>query len=231
MSPPQQTLIMIKLNIAAAAIALTCSAAYGQARLDPEVERLVAAMEGTIFVIPHVDSVEGKLRGCGLEFAALKRDFSTKAGAPVKLSGSFYMRPLGSDGLGYMLKLGLFDGLDPKSPGVAPHNAFVRAVGTTKAPKRAIRSDSDNPAYALFVGAVDSEVLAAYESILEKKELVVGFNRKAGQQDVVTTIDLSVVNTAMTQEGKVARERDDGPVKSFYACTTDLIGVIRASKR
>jgi hypothetical protein len=172
-------------------MAVFCLNASAQPRA--EIETLTQKMVGTYFTVAHKESVDGKLSACGLEFAALTRDFSTKKGAPVKLSGSFYLRPLPQKGIAYMLKLGGID-VQQLEAAFAPANIFVRsAIGS--APKNALPLKSDNPKYALITGEVDEDVVSIYASIAEKKEFVVGFNRQKGQQDVVATIDLTVIDT------------------------------------
>ncbi|MES2187907.1 MAG: hypothetical protein V4505_25375 [Pseudomonadota bacterium] len=196
----------------------------GAAQTPADVATVAAMLEGTIFVVPRTDSVDGALRGCGLEFATLVRDFATRQGAPVKTSGSFYIREL-NGGLGYMLKLGMFDDFGPDPVPVAPANAFVRApLGL--APKKAIRVDSDSPGYALYIGAFDQQLMAAYQSIIENKQMVVGFNRKAGQSDVLMKIDLTVVDTKMVN-GEVQRQRSADAVDEFRDCALALIDSIR----
>lgn len=191
---------------------------------DPIAE-LVQKLEGTLYVIPHRETADGVLTGCGLEFAALKRDFSTKRGAPVKIAGSFYLRPNPNTGLAYVLKLGVFDGLSFEN-GFAPNNAFISAPNG-KTPAKAIKTQAENPGFALFIGGLDSDVTAAYAAITEKSQLVVGFNRKPGQQDVTFILDLAVIDTQM-QNDEVVRKRSNEPVHSFVACSTDLLN---SSKR
>lgn len=191
---------------------------------DPIAE-LVQKLEGTIYVIPHRETADGVVTGCGLEFAALKRDFSTKRGAPVKISGSFYLRPNPNTVLAYVLKLGVFDGLSFEN-GFAPNNAFISAPNG-KAPTKSIKTQAENPGFALFIGGLDSGVTAAYAAIVEKRQLAVSFNRKPGQQDVTFILDLAVVDTQMRNE-EVVRKRSNEPVDSFVACSTDLL---KSSKR
>lgn len=191
---------------------------------DPIAE-LAQKLEGTIYVIPHRESADGVLTGCGLEFAALKRDFSTKRGAPVKIVGSFYLRPNSNTGLAYMLKLGVFDGISYEN-GFAPNNAFISAPNG-QAPVKAIRAQAENPGFALFIGLLDKEVTAAYAAILEKSQLVVGFNRKPGQQDVTFALDLTVVDTQMEND-EVIRKRSGEPVANFVACSSDLLASAKA---
>lgn len=192
---------------------------------DPIAE-LAQKLEGTIYVIPHRESADGVLTGCGLEFAALKRDFSTQRGAPVKIVGSFYLRLNSNTGLAYMLKLGVFDGISYEN-GLAPNNAFISAPNG-QAPVKAIRAQAENPGFALFIGLLDKEVTAAYASILEKSQLAVGFNRKPGQQDVTFILDLTVIDTQIRNE-EVARKRGSEPVDTFVACSSELLASIKKS--
>ena len=57
----------------------------------------------------------------------------------------------------------------------------------------------------------------ALSSIVEDRRLVVGFNRKPGQQDVATVLDLAVSDVSRTG-GEVLRKRDDTAVPEFAAC-------------
>lgn len=203
-------------NSIAACFIFSCSA-YSQAA-DPMAE-LAQKLEGTIYVIPHRESADGVLSACGLEFAAMKRDFSTKQGAPVKIVGSFYLRLRKKAAIMYTLKLGMYDGFSSEN-GFAPHNAFIRAPDG-KAPIKAIRVPAENAGFALFVGLLDDEVIAAYAAIAEKSQLVVGFNRKAGQQDVIVSLDLTVVDMQI-KDNEVVRARSNKPVAEFMSCSGDL---------
>lgn len=185
-----------------------------------DIAQLARRLEGTQYVVPHRDSADGVLQACGLEFAALKSDEELMKGAPVRVIGSFYLRLLPTAGLGYMLKLGVYDGISSKVA-VAPANAFVRGKNSN-APKKGIRRESDTQGYAIFIGAMDTEVVAAFTEIAEKKQLVVGFNRKPGQRDVTFTIDLTVVDAVLGDDGGVLRRRSDEPVNEFLACSGDL---------
>jgi hypothetical protein len=182
-------------------------------------------LEGTVYTIARRSSADGVLEACGLEFSEIKRDFSTKRGAPVTMVGSFYLRLTQKAGLVYNMKLGIFDGLSNTTRPIAPANAFISAP-RGKAPKKAIRRDSDTTGYALFVGAVDDDVLAAYSEILETKKLVVGFNRAVGQQDVSATIDLTVVDADIVNN-EMIRTRSDDAVNDFSSCVGDLVKMVK----
>lgn len=185
------------------------------------IAEMAQKLEGTIYVIPHRESADGDLTACGLEFSAMKRDFSTMKGAPVKIVGSFYIRPNGKVGVAYVLKLGVFDGFGYEV-GFAPSNAFVRAPnGIT--PKKAIRTEAETKGFALFVGAFDKSAFAAFTGIAEKSQLIVGFNRKPGQQDVTFKLDLTVTDSQMSPGGKVVRTKSDQPVREFLDCSADLL--------
>ena len=206
-------------KLGAAILVMMANACLAQA---PDLVAEVARkLEGTIFIIPHRESVDGQITACGLEFSALKMDFSTKGGAPVKIVGSFYIRDHTSGGLFYALKMGIADDLGENTVVSAPANAFIRAP-RGKAPVKARRSDAENRGYALFVGAVDDEVVSAYRAIADQRQLVVGFNRVSGQMDVTATLDLTVIDTKMV-DGKVVREKSPQPVEEFLDCTGFLL--------
>lgn len=213
----------MRKKIGVVVLAMLASACFAQ---SPDALKEVAQMlEGTIFIVPHRESVDGRMTACGLEFSALKRDFSTKGGAPVKIGGSFYMRNHSNGGFFYALKIGIADGLGANSVVSAPANAFIRAP-RGKAPIKAVRTPSETSGYALFVGPVDAEVISAYEAIVEKNQLVIGFNRASGEMDVTTTLDLTVIDTNMV-DGKVVREKGMQSVKDFLDCTGSLIKTLK----
>ncbi|TWO67024.1 hypothetical protein FN976_26185 [Caenimonas sedimenti] len=186
---------------------------------------LAAILKGTLYVAPHRETADGQLKACGLEFAAVGTDHSTKLGGMVRVVGSFYLRPHEKVGLAYMLKLGVVDGLPPGTR-TAPANAFVRAPDANSSPTKPIRGPADRPEFALFVGeALDEAILAVLRSITEGKTFVVGFNRAPGQQDVQLPIDLTVVNSKM-DGARIVRERSDSAVQQFASCNSDLMKTI-----
>lgn len=174
---------------------------------------------GTLYVRHHRETVDGKLTACGLEFAAVTLDHSTRRGAPVKLAGRYELRAWPQGGPGYSLKLGLYDGLAWENP-VAPHNAFVQAP-RGPAPRRPLRLDAANPGYALFFDALDETFNATFRSIVEDRTFVVAFNRAAGQQDVTAVIDVQVAGTR-TLDGQAVQELTTETGDDFRACAQAL---------
>lgn len=203
------------------ALLVVTSAVTASAQPSKVEAEIALNLEGTIYTIPRRSSADGVLEACGFEFSEVKRDFSTKRGAPVTMVGSFYLRLAQQAGLVYTIKLGLFDGLGNTTHPVAPANAFISAPHG-KAPKKAMRRDSDTLGYALFLGTFDDDVVAAYKSIFEKKQLLIGFNRVAGQQDVTAIIDLTVVDANIVN-GKMVRTRSHNGVDDFSACVGELL--------
>lgn len=201
---------------AAGALSLSTAAA---AQTDAELDRMLRSFEGTLYTVPHRSSADGSLNGCGIEFAAITRDFSTRGGAYVRIVGSVYLRSHPNAGLAYMLKLGVFDDLT-SDKGFAPVSAFFSST-SSDAPPTPKRTVSDNPSFALFVGAAGKEVMAALASIVEERRLMVGFNRKHGQQDVVVDLDLSVTDISQAG-GQIIRKKDDTTVPQFAACVSAL---------
>ena len=178
-----------------------------------------AVAAGTLYVRHHRETIDGRLSACGLEFAAVAIDHSTRQGLPVKLAGRYELRAWPQGGPGYSLKLGLYDGLAWDHP-VAPHNAFVRAP-RGPAPRRPLRLDAANPGHALFFDALDDTFAATFRSIVEDRSFAVAFNRAAGEQDVTALIDVQVAATR-TQDGRTLRELTTETGDDFRACANEL---------
>ncbi|AYM95509.1 hypothetical protein EAG14_04615 [Acidovorax sp. 1608163] len=104
----------------------------------------------------------------------------------------------------------------------APANAFVRSSKGRAPSAKPVRLDSDTPGYALFLGLVDVDTTPTVEAILDQKKIVLGYNRKPGQTDVLTTVDLRVAETKMV-EGEVKRTYSDDTVAEFNQCLGALI--------
>ena len=193
-----------------------CAAASTPASPGPATATIAA---GTLYVRHHRETIDGRLSACGLEFAAVTLDHSTRQGQPVKLAGRYELRAWPQGGPGYSLKLGLYDGLTWDHP-VAPHNAFVRAP-RGPAPRRPLRLDAANPGHALFFDALDDTFTATFRSIVEDRTLAVAFNRAAGEQDVTAVIDVQVAATR-TQDGRTVQELTTETGDDFRACANEL---------
>ncbi|MFJ3462030.1 hypothetical protein [Achromobacter spanius] len=198
-------------------------------RETPDVALLevLRSAVGTMYVIPHTDSADGVINACGLEFAALQRYNSSAPESYVKLVGSFYLRSAPQTGLGYMLKMGLFDPLGgPSLPATRPANAFIRAPNG-KAPKNSVRLDGES-GFALYAGLFDADVINAYRAIVQSRKLEVGFNREAGGRDVTSILDLTVESTQWV-DGKAKRKHSDAAVDQFVECSSTLLDEVEAN--
>ncbi len=185
-----------------------------------DLERQLAEyMSGTLFVKSHRETADGQLSACGFEFAAIGRDFATKASAPVLVNGSYYIRTY-QNNFGYALKVGVRDGMDGSAKAWAPANAFLRDTNGI-APKNIIRTEAETPGYALFIGALDDSQRQVFEGIMKNQKTVLGFNRKKGQQDVHIEIDLTVKDSK-ARESQLIRERSNEMVEQFAKCIVDL---------
>jgi len=208
---------MQKIHTALLAALLATSS--HSAPLTDAQQAVFEKLRGTIFIVPHRESADGKLEACGLEFSALSRDFSTKNGAPIKLVGSYYLRGRGEK-MGVALKLGVFDDFNAP-PTARPNKAFARSE-RGDAPSQVIPTRAENEGFGLYISGLDDSFMTTYQSILEKREFVIVFNRKPGQQDVPTRVDLTVEKTEI-QGDEVVRTRSNAMVDSFVACTADLM--------
>lgn len=219
-----QTMLTNILQVALAATVLV-AATPASAELT-EVERsIIAKLQGTIYVAPVRETAEGKLGACGFNFSAIGFDYATKNGAPIKIVGGYTIRANDRLGLTYALKLGAYDGMDWKNPW-APYNAFARGRQSNGPGEKPVRALSDLPGYALFAGQFGQSTIDAVRSVQELKELVVGFNRAPGQQDVQLLLDLTVADTQFV-DGEAVRQRSDAAVTDFAACLSDLLKTVK----
>lgn len=200
-----------------AAICCVCVGTFAQEhRSDGSPEGVL----GTISTAPSQESADGVVQACGLAFSALVDDRVSRRGAPVKMGGTFHLRRARHGELLFTLKLGLVDdpgGVDTTS---APSNAFIRSPGG-KTPRQAARRES-SPGFALYISPVDADVRAAYDAIVDRAQVVVGFNRRRGQPYVTALVDLTVVNAYIAGD-RVVRERSDVPVEEFTSCARELL--------
>ena len=204
-------------------LAASGGAVYSAQPSEAEIHA-ATMLNGAIYVLPHRESADGVLGACGLDFLTITKDFSTKQGGMVKMVGSYYLRKGRNDAVGYSLKLGVLDGQDPEA--TAPANAFVGSVKGL-IPKKGVRALAENPGFALFVGRVDSDVVAVLKSITEDKKMTVGFNRRPGGQDVTSIVNLTVVDTKI-EGGNVSRTYSDQMLKEFMQCGNDLLRDVTA---
>ncbi len=203
-------------------VATFCLNAAAQTKNDSN--KLALKMQGTLSVFPHKESVDGELSGCALAFDAIKADFETKQGQPIRLTGSYYLRLEENKKILYSLKLGVHDKPFVENA-FPPANAFVRPIRGI-APKNLFRILGDNSEYAIFGGEFGNESKSILKSIVEKNQFEVGFNRAKGQLDTVTTIDLTVVETKIEKD-EVIRVRSREQVDEFISCTKELMAKIK----
>ena len=91
---------------------------------------------------------------------------------------------------------------------------------------------AETPGYILVVGGLDKGVSNVMNSIKDNQQLIVGFNRAPGQQDVTAKVDLTVLDTSVSDEGKVVRTKGDRTLEEFSSCVTDLLAnIVRSSDK
>ena len=195
---------------------LTNAAYAAPSALELELAKNLA---GTTHVFLHRDSIDGALYSCGLEFGTVTQDFTTQQGGITKLAGSFYLRKRKEGSPIYLLKLGLFDGL--KAVAVAPANAFIRPE-FGKAPVKALGTPGEKAGFTLFGGQIDDDVGAILRSIVVDRKVVIGFNRRPGQKDAISFIDLTVQETSFDGV-KPVRIHSEKMVQDFSRCVDDLL--------
>lgn len=168
-------------------------------------------------------TVEGRLEGCSLVFTALTTDYAYLSGQQVVLNGSIALRTLDSKDLLFTAKLGTRQlTASGTSQWERPvHFHIFSKTGSTAG--RVKIMDAETPGYRLLRGrATDSEILALIMEMTESAEFGVGFNRKAGGQDVRSQINM---NVRLRPDGNGGARRvasNETPV-AFATCVFGLI--------
>lgn len=204
----------------AISVAFALAAVSAEASADLR-DQVIDKILGTSSVSFQRTTVQGTLEACGFDFVAVGRDFSTKSGAPYRIAGSYYLRRFGSKDIGFLLKLGVFN-LDAKALAPSrPANAFVSAKNKPALkPHRQVNSDM--PGYALFIYKLDDASMATWFELFETSKLDVYFNRKDGQQDVRTTIDLTIAGSKFVGD-EVIRTISSSIVPDLAECSSQLL--------
>jgi hypothetical protein len=216
MTPWRRTCVVLVTTTTLSAGATNHSRALPISIQPPVTE---AASAGTLFVKHQRETVDGKLSACGLDFAVVTIDHSTRQGAVVKLAGRYDLRGWPQGGLGYSIKLGLYDGLEWVHP-VAPHNAVV---GSPRGPasRRPQRLEAQTAGYALFFDALDESFASTFRAIQEERRFVIAFNRAAGERDVTAEVDLQVASSRVV-DGQTVRELTTETADDFLTCASEL---------
>lgn len=188
-----------------------------------ELDQLANQMIGTIHAGSQRASNDGELKGCGMDFITLGRDFSTKNGSLYKAVGSYYFRNV-NGAPQFWLKLGVFD-LNLEKPGdeipSAIGNAHVASNGQM-ALKPKLKIDSDTPGFFIYIFDSTEAAAKIWMEFLQSGKLLIGFNRKVGQQDVVFTFDGNV-HSAQFIGNQFIKQKSSDQLDAVADCTSQLI--------
>lgn len=185
--------------------------------------------DGTVDVYFQQITRQGELEGCSLVFTALTKDHAYYRGRQVIMNGSLAVRTLSGKELLFTGKLGtrqwLLNGPSAWEPPV--HFHFATKNGSTA--KHAKVAESDTEGYRLLIGpAAVPEVATLLEEIAETGEFSVGFNRKAGGQDVYSPIKINV-SLKRDANGNAMRVTNDRTAADFFECTSRLAKSLRGT--
>lgn len=211
---------MKKISLALSLLWVCHVSAVEQSR---EIDQLANKMIGTIHAGGQRVSNDGELKGCGMDFIALGRDFSTKRGSLYKAVGSYYFRNV--NGIPqFWLKLGVFD-INLEKPGneksSAIGNAHVASNGNM-ALKPKLKIDSDSPGFFIYIFESTETAAKVWGEFLQSGKLIIGFNRKAGQQDVTFTFD-GTLSSAKVIGNEFIRQQSRDQLDEVGNCTSQLI--------
>lgn len=207
----------------ALALSLLWACHVSAAEQSKAIDQLANKMLGTIHAGSQRASNDGELKGCGMDFIALGRDFSTKRGSLYKAVGSYYFRNV-NGAPQFWLKLGVWD-INFENPGIEKlssiGNAHVASNGQM-ALKPKLKIDSDTPGFFIYIFESTEDAAKVWGEFLRDGKLLIGFNRKAGQQDVVFTFD-GTISSARLIGNEFIRQRSRDQLDEVGYCTAQLV--------
>jgi len=178
--------------------------------------------EGTYSVKFKPKSTQGELDGCMLEYAATYNDHVYHHGDVYVISGFVGVYFL-KDSLALVLKAGHAK-LDPKIKIEKPYFVFAKAGGLSTAKFKGNSTINEkNFKLSIFSVFENIEIMDFVDSMISSKTFSIGYNLKEGGMDVVVPIDLTVKETAITNDRGYVRFSSDEMLGSFVACYSELL--------
>lgn len=179
------------------------------------------ALQGTLSVEVKPQFAGGKLWACGVEFAAIERDWIYKQGNHIRIGGSFGAANMQGE-FGVVLKVILHD-IDVRVSPVTyipspPASAYFFS-GSRTTTSDVVSSYPSDVAGAIFVVLKAENALRFMLDGLNRSKVGIAFARKKGQSDIQVTIDTTVVET----KGDGSRVRSAQPEVDFLGCLKSLI--------
>lgn len=204
--------------ILTALMALSSASVIAQA--SPLIKQVARSLEGTTYVIPMNQSIEGTINACGFEFKALTFDSVYKNGEPIVINGSFALRKAGPNQVFLTYKLGTFNYVNSELVPEAPNFAWIKLGDVLVRPEKTAQAETEG--FRLYISTLKSNTAKGLEAIVKQQKVTVGFNRRDGGLDVVIPLDMSVRDTEISGE-KTVRTRDDKLGKGFAVCIRELL--------
>jgi hypothetical protein len=192
----------------------------GTAVAAPEGDSLF----GTHWVQFQPVQVRGELRGCELVYLSVVADHAYLEGWQVAVNGSISVRSIG-DRLALVLKVGLRSlGLD--GPFERPAFAYMQTENWSTAKAVHQIADGEGGYKILMYSLLDNNALQVLSELVGSGHMMIGYNRTADGLDVLVPIDITVVDSLYTDDGKVVRQRSPSVAGGFADCVSDLVNVL-----
>ena len=177
---------------------------------------------GTLYANFQKSSVAGDLKGCGFDFSLVGRDDATRTPSFYRATGAFMLRSDAAT-LRFVLKIGVQDlnikTMKAKNPW-PPASAYISARNGSPV-KSVLRIPSDVPGYVMFAYPINQVSLSAWQGLMEKGVIEIGFNRTASSLDLISEIDAQV-NETKTIGDEVVRVKSYEVIEKIGACSLQL---------
>ena len=206
--------------ITAAIVAIAVTPAQA---IDPSI------FVGTIDVQFQPMQSAGVKEGCSLVYRAIQQDIAYQQGKLIAISGSivFISSNEGTPALG--LKVATINLLDDHATPKRPYFAYIQTPHGTTAGSKVFQADSpDMPGGKIFTFNLDEDAMKVMGDIHNGSQVTIGFNRTKGGMDVLVPLDLSVIESTVSDTGYNRRHSDE-TIDQFSSCVLEISQ--RAKKR
>lgn len=193
---------------------------YASAQQAPEpMARVMSHLMGTTFARVLPSFANGKLYGCGIEFAVIAKDWQYRRGGYIRVGGQFGLMT-GKGAIASVLKATLHD-INTQSftftPSI-PASAYFVDNYQTSAQYVTGQIESDTPG-AVFVVFQGPPVFKIISDGMTRNRVQIALARKRGGADIPIEIEADVAEAK--EDGTRVRSAQIAP--DFFACVGKLL--------
>ena len=191
----------------------------------PTQEHEPLSFLGTIEVVFGPEQSAGIIDACTLGYRVIGQDSVYRNDALFAMAGNISYGNYANRSSSYLkIKIGVFNTLDFSVKPEPPFFAYIQTAHGTTARSLIKQFDSPDPnmsGFRHFIFAFDENLVKVLTDLVAGAPVTIGFNRKKGGPDLLVPLDLSVVNSTVSEAGLIHR-RSDKMLHQFGICVGDV---------